>query len=59
MASATHILTEAEATAHPPLEAMVVRFAGDSGDGMQLTGGQFTLSTALAGRRQAARASST
>jgi len=26
-----------------------VRFAGDSGDGMQLTGGQFTLSTALAG----------
>ena len=30
-------------------EAVVVRFAGDSGDGMQLTGGQFTLSTALAG----------
>ncbi|KWV96160.1 2-oxoacid:acceptor oxidoreductase subunit alpha [Erythrobacter sp. AP23] len=30
-------------------EAIVVRFAGDSGDGMQLTGGQFTLSTALAG----------
>lgn len=41
---------------HPPEmapdtapEAVVVRFAGDSGDGMQLTGGQFTLSTALAG----------
>ncbi len=33
----------------PPPEAVVVRFAGDSGDGMQLTGGQFTLSTALAG----------
>ncbi|HEU4819608.1 MAG TPA: 2-oxoacid:acceptor oxidoreductase subunit alpha [Qipengyuania sp.] len=33
---------------HRP-EAVVVRFAGDSGDGMQLTGGQFTLSTALAG----------
>ena len=32
---------------HP--EAVVVRFAGDSGDGMQLTGGQFTLSSALAG----------
>ena len=32
---------------HP--DAVVVRFAGDSGDGMQLTGGQFTLSTALAG----------
>ena len=31
------------------LESAVVRFAGDSGDGMQLTGGQFTLSTALAG----------
>ncbi|APE28550.1 2-oxoacid:acceptor oxidoreductase subunit alpha [Aurantiacibacter gangjinensis] len=31
------------------LDSMVVRFAGDSGDGMQLTGGQFTLSTALAG----------
>ena len=30
-------------------DAIVVRFAGDSGDGMQLTGGQFTLSTALAG----------
>jgi 2-oxoglutarate ferredoxin oxidoreductase subunit alpha len=35
---------------HAPVpEAVVVRFAGDSGDGMQLTGGQFTLSTALAG----------
>ncbi len=32
-----------------PLETVVVRFAGDSGDGMQITGGQFTLSTALAG----------
>ncbi|MFV0643726.1 MAG: 2-oxoacid:acceptor oxidoreductase subunit alpha [Sphingomonadaceae bacterium] len=36
------------ATTEAP-EAVVVRFAGDSGDGMQLTGGQFTLSTALAG----------
>ncbi|WP_448580369.1 2-oxoacid:acceptor oxidoreductase subunit alpha [Thermaurantiacus sp.] len=40
----------------PPLSLLdelpdhvVVRFAGDSGDGMQLTGGQFTISTALAG----------
>ncbi len=49
MASATHLITDEEAHAHPLLEAMVVRFAGDSGDGMQLTGGQFTLSTALAG----------
>lgn len=31
------------------LESAVVRFAGDSGDGMQLTGGQFTLATALSG----------
>ncbi|MEE4453161.1 2-oxoacid:acceptor oxidoreductase subunit alpha [Novosphingobium resinovorum] len=37
-----------DAHLHAP-EAVVVRFAGDSGDGMQLTGGQFTLSTALAG----------
>ena len=49
MATATHLLTEKEATARPAAEAVVVRFAGDSGDGMQLTGGQFTLSTALAG----------
>src|SRR5688572_15520187 len=49
MATATHLLTDAEASAQPALEAVVVRFAGDSGDGMQLTGGQFTLSTALAG----------
>jgi 2-oxoglutarate ferredoxin oxidoreductase subunit alpha len=49
MASAVHQLTPEEASAHPAPEAIVVRFAGDSGDGMQLTGGQFTLSTALAG----------
>jgi 2-oxoglutarate ferredoxin oxidoreductase subunit alpha len=49
MASATHLLTPQEANADVPIEAVVVRFAGDSGDGMQLTGGQFTLSTALAG----------
>ncbi|MEO5612252.1 MAG: 2-oxoacid:acceptor oxidoreductase subunit alpha [Sphingomicrobium sp.] len=49
MATASHIVTETEADAHPAMEAVVVRFAGDSGDGMQLTGGQFTLSTALAG----------
>ena len=49
MATATHLVTPEESAARPPLEAVVVRFAGDSGDGMQLTGGQFTLSTALAG----------
>ncbi|SNS35992.1 2-oxoglutarate ferredoxin oxidoreductase subunit alpha [Sphingomonas laterariae] len=49
MATAVHELTPKEAEANPSAEAIVVRFAGDSGDGMQLTGGQFTLSTALAG----------
>src|SRR5437660_1628695 len=32
------------------LARAVVRFAGDSGDGMQLTGEQFTLESAVAGR---------
>ncbi|QNE31369.1 2-oxoacid:acceptor oxidoreductase subunit alpha [Sphingomonas sp. NBWT7] len=49
MATAAHEVTPTDASANPPAESMVVRFAGDSGDGMQLTGGQFTLSTALAG----------
>lgn len=31
------------------LEDVVIRFAGDSGDGMQLTGSQFTNTTALVG----------
>ncbi|HEX7854052.1 MAG TPA: 2-oxoacid:acceptor oxidoreductase subunit alpha [Sphingobium sp.] len=44
---ATILDSRSEAETGP--EAVVVRFAGDSGDGMQLTGGQFTLSTALAG----------
>lgn len=30
-------------------ETAVIRFAGDSGDGMQLTGSQFTVESALAG----------
>ena len=41
------LAAEQKAAAAP--DAVTVRFAGDSGDGMQLTGGQFTLSTALAG----------
>ena len=40
---------EAEPSGRRVLDSAVVRFAGDSGDGMQLTGSQFTLSTALAG----------
>jgi 2-oxoglutarate ferredoxin oxidoreductase subunit alpha len=41
----------ASADVHVPasLESVVIRFAGDSGDGMQLTGTQFTHSTALMG----------
>ncbi len=31
------------------LDSITIRFAGDSGDGMQLTGGQFTETTAIAG----------
>ena len=31
------------------LETVVIRFAGDSGDGMQLTGSQFTSTTAVFG----------
>ena len=42
-------LADPEASTRNSPEAVVVRFAGDSGDGMQLTGGQFTLSTALSG----------
>jgi 2-oxoglutarate/2-oxoacid ferredoxin oxidoreductase subunit alpha len=42
-------LVEPEASIVSVPETVVVRFAGDSGDGMQLTGGQFTLSSALAG----------
>ena len=31
------------------LENVVIRFAGDSGDGMQITGNQFTHTSALVG----------
>ena len=47
---ATAVEDRADGEPQSPLsDAVVVRFAGDSGDGMQLTGGQFTLSSALAG----------
>jgi 2-oxoglutarate ferredoxin oxidoreductase subunit alpha len=35
------------------LDSAIVRFAGDSGDGMQVTGSQFTQATALAGNELA------
>lgn len=49
MATAAQKLQSEDVSTPSAPEAVVVRFAGDSGDGMQLTGGQFTLSTALAG----------
>src|ERR1700735_3372769 len=43
----------ADTTAHvlpiQTLDRVVIRFAGDSGDGMQLTGDRFTTSSALFG----------
>src|SRR5579864_3722170 len=36
-------------TPSKPVEHIVIRFAGDSGDGMQLTGSQFTNTSALLG----------
>lgn len=39
----------AETPARQQREAVVIRFAGDSGDGMQLTGSRFTLETGIAG----------
>lgn len=49
MATAARSIEGDTQTEDSHAEAVVVRFAGDSGDGMQLTGGQFTLSSALAG----------
>lgn len=50
MTKIDHVLDGSpDASTREELESAVVRFAGDSGDGMQLTGGQFTQATALAG----------
>ncbi len=45
-------LAATDSRGHQPrksVDSVVIRFAGDSGDGMQLTGTQFTQSTALMG----------
>ena len=34
---------------HESLDKVVIRFAGDSGDGMQITGSQFTNTAAVLG----------
>jgi len=49
MTISSFVKPEGDNRAREMLESAVVRFAGDSGDGMQLTGGQFTQATALAG----------
>lgn len=41
--------TEKKEKNRETLEEATIRFAGDSGDGMQLTGGQFTNTTAIVG----------
>jgi 2-oxoglutarate ferredoxin oxidoreductase subunit alpha len=48
---ATNVASSGPASAkeRKALDSVVIRFAGDSGDGMQLTGTQFTQSTALMG----------
>lgn len=46
----TSVTTPTKPNAPPQeLESVVIRFAGDSGDGMQLTGGEFTRASAIAG----------
>ena len=42
-------VTEEKLKKTETLEEATIRFAGDSGDGMQLTGGQFTNATAIVG----------
>ena len=41
--------SESRRVTHEKLEDVVIRFAGDSGDGMQVTGGQLTTVSALVG----------
>src|SRR6266496_1900817 len=41
--------TSATSPARESRDSVVIRFAGDSGDGMQVTGSRFTVETALAG----------
>jgi 2-oxoglutarate ferredoxin oxidoreductase subunit alpha len=42
-------MKENDESSRQVIDSVVIRFAGDSGDGMQLTGTQFTQSTALMG----------
>ena len=44
-----HVADTAERTTTQELDRVIIRFAGDSGDGMQLTGDRFTSASALFG----------
>ena len=46
---ATIVASTSSSRRRETLESAVIRFAGDSGDGMQITGSQFTNTTALFG----------
>ncbi len=46
-------MTDIQAPARRALDSVVIRFAGDSGDGMQLTGDRFTQSSAVFGNELA------
>src|ERR1041385_3348036 len=45
----TNVAPEARNGQYEELESVAIRFAGDSGDGMQLTGSQFTNTSAVIG----------
>ena len=49
VSSASAVVASQAVGGRDELASVVIRFAGDSGDGMQLTGNQFTLATAIAG----------
>src|SRR5437879_2288496 len=51
VADTLHLMADIAAREHPlqELDRVVIRSAGDSGDGMQLTGDRFTTSSALFG----------
>src|SRR2546430_3512741 len=48
-ASSLTMASTATSPARESRDSVVIRVAGDSGDGMQVTGGRFTVETALAG----------
>lgn len=47
--STAEVLVAPEPTQRKTIDSVTIRFAGDSGDGLQVTGAQFTQATAIAG----------